>query len=529
MALDDHGIAKLQNIIRNSFRVRKNQEPLYVDLGNNLERIAAPQHQVIFGRRGSGKSCLMVHYLRSAKKHPILPIYVLADEYKRLTYPDILIRLILQIMEEVASEQPFLKRLVNKRSLLSKSMQELRSLLDMAGEADVVEDRMSRSAKATQAELKAEGIGRAGAKMTAEASAARTSSFKEHKLELLERHLHDHKSAILTAIQETLFKRACVLLDDFYLIPRHWQADVIDYLHRLLRDSDIYLKVATIRHRTTLSRNHPQTIGVELSQDVEELNLDRTFEDVEATQNYLSNMLGWMAVETGLPDVINTHFNPEAVLALTLASGGVPRDFLNIFVNAVDVSLNAGSNKWLTPKFIWKGAGRLTYQTKLRNLREDADESTARLERLFVDLLQFCLSEKRRTAFLISQEEAQRFGREHNLIQQLMDMRLIHVIESDTSAASRRSGRYEAYTLDFSLFMEPRRRKIDIVEFWEKTESRSKKGVREAPVYSLERAGKAFDGTVTIAPETFLEQVPEEKKAGLTPKTPKQISLFDEV
>ena len=166
---------------------------------------------------------------------------------------------------------------------------------------------------------------------------------------MLERHLHDHKSAILKAIQESLFKRACVLLDDFYLIPRAWQADVIDYLHRLLRDSDIYLKVATIRHRTTLSRNHPQTIGVELSQDVEELNLDRTFEDVEATQNYLSYMLGRMAVETDLPDVINTHFNPEAVLALTLASGGVPRDFLNIFVNAVDVSLKAGSNKWLTP------------------------------------------------------------------------------------------------------------------------------------------------------------------------------------
>ena len=179
-------------------------------------------------------------------------------------------------------------------------------------------------------------------------------------------------------------------------------------------------------------------------------------------------------------------------------------------------------------KFIWKGAGRLTYQTKLRNLREDADESTARLEHLFVDLLQFCLSEKRRTAFLISQEEAQRFGREHDLIQQLMDMRLIHVIESDTSAASRRSGRYEAYTLDFSLFMEPRRRKIEIVEFWEKTESRSKKGVREAPVYSLERAGKAFNIAVTVAPETFLEQVPEETKTDLTPKTPKQISLFDE-
>jgi len=42
MPLDDHGIVKLQEVIRNSFRVRKNQEPLYVDLGNNLERDRRP-------------------------------------------------------------------------------------------------------------------------------------------------------------------------------------------------------------------------------------------------------------------------------------------------------------------------------------------------------------------------------------------------------------------------------------------------------------------------------------------------------
>jgi len=470
----------------------------------------------------------MVHYLRSARKYAVLPIYVLADEYKRLSYPDILIRLILQIMEDLISEQPWLKRLFRRGIALSQSVRELRTLLDMASETEVVEDEKARTTETTHAELSAKGIGKTGSTVTAEMSEARTSSFKERKLEAMERHLHDHKSAMMQAIKETRFDRACVLLDDFYLLPREWQADVIDYLHRLLRDSDIYLKVATIRHRTTLSRNHPQTIGVELSQDVEEINLDRTLEDVEATQDYLAGMLGWMAVETGVPSVIDTHFNPEAVQALTLASGGVPRDFLNIFVSAVDGSLNAGSKKWLTPKFIWKGAGRLTYQTKLRNLREDSDESTARIERLFVDLLQFCLAETRRTGFLISQDEAQRFAREHDLIQQLMDMRLIHVVEPDTSAASSRSGRYEAYTLDFSLFMEPRRRNIEIVEFWQRTEARSKKGVREAPVYSLERAGSAFDGTLTLTPEAFLEEMTEEATSDSTPALPKQGTLFEE-
>ena len=90
-----------------------------------------------------------------------------------------------------------------------------------------------------------------------------------------------------------------MLIDDFYLVSRQSQPDVIDYLHRLLRDTDVYLKVATIRHRTTLQ----QTIGVELAQDVEEINLDRTLEDLEQTQAFLSRMLSSMGEKAGIPDI----------------------------------------------------------------------------------------------------------------------------------------------------------------------------------------------------------------------------------
>lgn len=71
MALDDPQITRLVELIKNSFRVRKNLDPIYVDVGNNLARIGSPQHQVIFGRRGSGKSCLMVHYLGKAENQQV--------------------------------------------------------------------------------------------------------------------------------------------------------------------------------------------------------------------------------------------------------------------------------------------------------------------------------------------------------------------------------------------------------------------------------------------------------------------------
>ena len=52
------------------------------------------------------------------------------------------------------------------------------------------------------------------------------------------------------------------IIDDFYLVNPEYHAEVIDYLHRLLRDTDLYLKIGTIRHRTRLSKTNGIRYGV---------------------------------------------------------------------------------------------------------------------------------------------------------------------------------------------------------------------------------------------------------------------------
>lgn len=513
MDLNSSEVKALITLIKDSFRVRKNVRPVYVDVGQNLARLGAPQHQIIFGRRGSGKSCLLIEYLRTAPKSKVTPIYVLADEFKRLAYPDILIRLLVEILEALSRRRPWYRRLFSRRHSTRSAAKELRALLDVAVESDVSEGRELRSSDEVSATVNAGALGAAKLGSTTGDARSRTARFRERKIDTLERHLRDYKDGIVQVTNEWRSSRGCVLVDDFYLVPREWQADVIDYLHRLLRDTDVYLKVATIRHRTTLLKNHPQTVGVELAQDVEEINLDRTLEDLEETQEFLIRMLRSMGERVGVTDV-SQLFNPDALQALTLASGGVPRDFLTVFVHAVEAAETEKKSHWITPKHVYKGAGRLSYQTKLKHLREDADSDAGGLERVLVDLMQFCLKEKRKTGFLVSQEETQRHAREHELIQQLMDFKPIHVLEPDTSAASGRAGRYEAYTLDFSLFMEPRRRSIEIVEFWKRGEDSHRIGVRELPVYPLERAGPVFDDAAMKAdPERFLEDAEKEAAA----------------
>ena len=252
-------------------------------------------------------------------------VYILADEYKMLTYPDIIIRLLMELFEALPENLSLLDRLRRKESPSRKCIDELRLLLDLAEETEIVEDAKSSRQRSSVLGVSGRTGSDAGLSTQSDISLGRTSSFKEQKLEKLERHLKDYKNALISATEAMNISRINVLIDDFYLMPSEWQPNIIDYLHRLLRDSNYYLKIATIRHRTSLIRNAPQTIGVELFQDVEEISLDRTLEDLESTQEYLSKMLGSLGRKAGIQDLVTENFNPDALQAMTLASGGVPR------------------------------------------------------------------------------------------------------------------------------------------------------------------------------------------------------------
>ncbi|MCH5598624.1 hypothetical protein [Niabella ginsengisoli] len=271
----------------------------------------------------------------------------------------------------------------------------------------------------------------------------------------------------------------------------------------------MYLKIGTVKHRTTLVRNDEQTIGVVLNQDIEPINLDRTLENLTAPTQFLSNLLNSLGEKVGLNNPAIDLFNPQALEKLVIASGGVPRDFLTILVDAIENAISQGRNH-ITPTNVWKSASSFSYQNKLKDLRVDVGADAQSIEKAFRDILKFCINDKKRTSFLVAQEEAQSKADLHELILQLMDGKLLHIIEPDTSAASNRPGRYEAYTLDFSLFMEPRKRGIQIVEFWNFDEAGRRIGVRESPIYSLENVRNAINNEDDIATETLINNFENE-------------------
>lgn len=500
MSVADPELSSVLALIRDSFRVHENDDPIYIDLEERFDRVASRQHQIVFGRRGSGKSCLLVHFHQNPALHSLQTVYVNADEVKTLAYPDLLIRLLLSVFEGLPRPKigPLRRLFRNRASELDDRIGQLRALLDEA-ELMAVKNSDASGAEATvgggsKVQMSSGPSIDLSASIAQRRSFERITEFQAKKLDSLERHLQDHKSALIHALESSGTEAAAIIVDDFYLIPRQRQPDVVDYLHRLCRGTRAYLKIGTVRHRTSLLRQGGgETIGVLPKEDVESMDLDQTFEDLASTQSHLADMLDLMGEMVGVENVSGSYLSPDGLQALTLASGGVPRDYLNTFVEAVDFARQSGSDlRWVTPTHVYKGAARVYYETKLANLRTDTRFDAAEIEVVLQDLLVFCLTDKRKTAFLVGQEDRQAFPAEHELLMQLMDFKLIHIIEPNTSAASGRAGRFEAYTLDFAFFMEPRRRNIEVVEFWKVDSQRRRVGVREAPVYPLSRAREAL-------------------------------------
>ena len=139
--LEDKRVDRLKRIIKDSFRIRPNHNPKYIDVEGHLDRLGSKQQQVIFGRRGSGKSCLLVHYKNDiGKSSKILSIYISTDEIKRLGYPDVLIRLLLQIMENLPSSKQKWRKFLFQETTVQKHIKDLRKLLNQAEKRKVQQE-----------------------------------------------------------------------------------------------------------------------------------------------------------------------------------------------------------------------------------------------------------------------------------------------------------------------------------------------------------------------------------------------------
>ena len=95
--------------------------------------------------------------------------------------------------------------------------------------------------------------------------------------------------------------------------------------------------------------------------------------------------------------------------------------------------------------------------------------------------------EKRTNAFLVAKPELDADPEGRQAVRELVDLRLIHQVESNISKAPSDGRRYEAYLIDVGLYENSRPRNFEQVEPAQRDARSRKDKLRGSPVFELRR------------------------------------------
>jgi hypothetical protein len=140
-------------------------------------------------------------------------------------------------------------------------------------------------------------------------------------------------SNVLGAAHDELKVPTLVVLDDFYHIKLADQPEVLAYLHQVVKELDIYLKICGVKHRLNTYDDGDPPVGMEPGHDADQIALDVTLERFESAKEFLEQVLAGIAEKVGVEvEALITEGGRER---LVLASGGVARDYLSVVRGAL--------------------------------------------------------------------------------------------------------------------------------------------------------------------------------------------------
>lgn len=462
-----------------------------------LARALAKRPQIVFGRRGSGKSSLLRKAVAdlTVDRRPIA--FVDLESFKGHSYPDVLVSVLIQTLDgfskwldtaainraskttfwqkwfgSAPKRPPFDRnRTAELAGRLRKEIEDLKGVLLEEDEAKTETRNVVSESNAKQFDTSmkvntgtmAAGIG-AGASVKRGREGEISSQFTRKKVDLLHRRIIEYQT-IFRDLAALSGGDAYLVLDDLYHIRRSDQARVIDYFHRIGKSSNLWIKVGTIRHRSTWYVNGDPPIGMKIGDDGDEIDLDLTLERYQQAKDFLSRILKGFFEGTGLR--VDDILSDGALDRLVLASGGVARDFLGIFRRSIGIARNRtpGSRG---PKIgvedVNAAAGEYDSYKKDELSRDTSRDDESSLEQEFQNIRDFCLNAAKANCFLLDKDSQRDLS---DRVEELADLRLVHKVRSRVTISSRPGRVFEAYMLDVSQYTASRKkRQLEIIEFW---------------------------------------------------------------
>jgi hypothetical protein len=400
----DERAARLVEVLSTRSRTSEAQPSLFYvpDVAANSSLITAARHHLVFGRRGAGKTALLLEGKRVAEANGSLVVWSNIQTYRDQSAEQAFMWVAGQLLDTLRG----VVREDVRAKVIASAIDELRQEVHLAvqsGSGDV-----------------------------------RTAIPRVR--------------SVLDRFGTTTARRVYLILDDFHYLERREQPQLLDLLHRALRDCDAWLKIAAIKH---LARWYDpgRHLGLQTGHDADLIELDLNLHDPARAKAFLESVLRRYAADVGI-GALSKILSSGALDRLVLASGAVPRDYLTLAARAIQRCRTRPNSKIVGVQDVNGVAGDAA-RVKLDELEEDLASSTlARnsvLEGLRV-VREFCIHERAFTYFRIAFADKEARPEAYSLISELLDVRLLHLLEPSLSDTHRAGERSEVYMLDLSQY-----------------------------------------------------------------------------
>jgi hypothetical protein len=418
LGLSDPRVDKLINLIAARSRASEVQPSLsYIpDAAGNIPAVVAPMHHLIFGRRGAGKTALMVEAKRVVDQDGHLSLW-----------------LNLQTLRQEPAEKAYI--------MISQRI------------CDCIEGFYSQNGRAPQVLVKATVLRR-----------------RLDRSDTLDKAVHfiPEMQALIRRFLESEGKRLYLFLDELHYLPLTEQPRLLGMIHGSFYDCDAWLKVAGIRH---LSRwfepDKSKLRGLQLGHDADYIDLDTTLENPAKAKAFLEELLGSYTKHIGVSSLV-TVFSPESLDRLVIASGAVPRDYLALSGKAIGQARRREKARVVGVQDVNRAAGDAA-QIKMTELEDDAASAEGTTPTILTGLnrvRRFCIDEKSYTFFRIDFQDKETRQTEYSVVQDLTDMRLIHLVDPSLSDKEKAGRQSEVYMLDLGQISGQRlKRRLKVLDF----------------------------------------------------------------
>lgn len=531
MDINSNELTKLMDTIEKVRRrkiVDTDYETPYLDPNYNIKKIQNQNNHIVIGRRGSGKTTLILASIKSITNNCI----VLFDcqLVRKEKYEQIIIKLLLKIFEQIRKNiceiraiktGAHRKKISTKElkiflSSIEKTVTALDVLLNMPEAVNVKKESHSASSKKKIIEKTKDfnfGLG-GGANFDTsykvldsnldtilkfnrnyrnseiDCSESRTeyTSVEENEIKkytFLE-NLVESFSKLFGEYKRLTGNNVSIYLDDFYQIEQDNQVYIIQYFHniyKISRDNSFCFKVCTISSK--LKINHDGENILSIRDDFSKIPLDSDLSNISAMSEYLLNILSILDDKLNITakNIEQLFGNDDVIRTLTIASGGVPRDFLLMFVDVVnDVRKNN-----------LESIGKQSIYSVVHKMKEDKDEyieadidiNKEVLEESKQHLIEDIVEKKNTNVFLFSHKESEK---SQLIMHNLVNLRYVHVIKEQASSENKKNEVFFAYLVDMSFYINAKqlKRAFNYRHFWERDEKSRLKHIESAPIFSLD-------------------------------------------